>query len=33
MRTGMLAQKLGMTRLFDADGGHLPVSVLRVEEC
>jgi large subunit ribosomal protein L3 len=33
MRTGMLAQKLGMTRLFGADGGHLPVSVLRVEEC
>jgi large subunit ribosomal protein L3 len=33
MRTGMLAQKLGMTRLFDTDGGHLPVSVLRVEEC
>jgi large subunit ribosomal protein L3 len=33
MRTGMLAQKLGMTRLFDTDGSHLPVSVLRVEEC
>jgi large subunit ribosomal protein L3 len=33
MRTGILAQKLGMTRLFDDEGGHLPVSVLRVEEC
>jgi len=33
MRTGILAQKLGMTRLFDDDGGHVPVSVLRVDEC
>ena len=33
MRTGILAQKLGMTRLFDDDGSHLPVSVLRVDEC
>jgi large subunit ribosomal protein L3 len=33
MRTGILAQKLGMTRLFDLEGGHVPVSVLRVEDC
>ena len=33
MRTGILAEKLGMTRVFDADGGHVPVSVLRVEDC
>jgi large subunit ribosomal protein L3 len=33
MRTGILAQKLGMTRVFDVDGSHVPVSVLRVEEC
>jgi large subunit ribosomal protein L3 len=33
MRTGILAQKLGMTRLFDAEGGHVPVSVLRVQDC
>ena len=33
MRTGILAQKLGMTRLFDDDGGHVPVSVLRVDDC
>ena len=33
MRTGILAEKLGMTRVFDADGSHVPVSVLRVEDC
>jgi large subunit ribosomal protein L3 len=33
MRTGILAQKIGMTRLFDPEGGHVPVSVLRVDEC
>ncbi len=33
MRTGLLAEKLGMTRLFGADGGHVPVTVLRVEDC
>ena len=33
MRTGILAQKLGMTRLFDPEGSHVPVSVLRVEDC
>jgi large subunit ribosomal protein L3 len=33
MRTGILAQKLGMSRLFGADGSHVPVSVLRVAEC
>jgi large subunit ribosomal protein L3 len=33
MRTGILAQKLGMTRLFDEEGSHVPVSVLRVDEC
>jgi large subunit ribosomal protein L3 len=33
MRTGILAQKVGMTRLFDPDSGHVPVSVLRVDEC
>src|ERR687897_285425 len=33
MRTGILAQKLGMTRLFDPEGGHVPVSVLRVDDC
>ncbi|GAB4172133.1 MAG: 50S ribosomal protein L3 [Thalassobaculales bacterium] len=32
-RTGLIAQKLGMTRVFDAAGSHVPVTVLRVEEC
>ena len=33
MRTGLLAQKLGMTRIFAEDGNHVPVTVLRVEDC
>ena len=33
MRTGLLAQKLGMTRVFDGEGTHVPVTVLKVEGC
>jgi large subunit ribosomal protein L3 len=33
MRTGVLAEKLGMTRVFGDDGSHVPVSVLRVQDC
>lgn len=33
MRTGMIAQKLGMTRIFDDGGNHIPVTVLKVEGC
>jgi large subunit ribosomal protein L3 len=33
MRTGLIAQKLGMSRLFSGDGTHVPVSVLRVDGC
>jgi large subunit ribosomal protein L3 len=33
MRTGILAKKLGMTRVFAEDGSHVPVSVLRVDDC
>ena len=33
MRTGLLAEKLGMTRLFGEDGSHSPVTVLRVRDC
>jgi large subunit ribosomal protein L3 len=33
MRTGLLARKLGMTRIFTDDGNHLPVTVLCVENC
>jgi large subunit ribosomal protein L3 len=33
MRSGLIAQKVGMTRRFDDEGIHIPVTVLRVEEC
>ncbi len=33
MRTGLIAQKLGMTRIFTDDGNHVPVTVLRVDKC
>jgi large subunit ribosomal protein L3 len=33
MRTGLLARKLGMTRIFAEDGNHVPVTVLQVEDC
>jgi large subunit ribosomal protein L3 len=33
MRTGLIAQKLGMSRLFVTDATHVPVSVLRVDGC
>ncbi len=33
MRTGLIARKLGMTRVFTEDGVHLPVTVLAIEEC
>ncbi len=33
MRTGLIAQKLGMTRLFTEEGIHVPVTVLSVEKC
>ncbi len=31
MRTGVIAKKLGMTRLFQDDGRHVPVTVLAME--
>ncbi|MGH7076484.1 MAG: 50S ribosomal protein L3, partial [Acetobacteraceae bacterium] len=31
MRTGLLARKLGMTRLFRDDGAHVPVTVLSLD--
>jgi large subunit ribosomal protein L3 len=33
MRSGLIAQKLGMTRLFTEAGEHVPVTVLKVEDC
>ena len=33
MRSGLLARKLGMTRVFTEDGTDVPVTVLQVENC
>ena len=33
MRTGLIAQKLGMTRRFAEDGTHIPVTVLAIGGC
>ena len=32
-RTGLIAEKLGMSRIFNDAGEHVPVTVLRVDEC
>jgi large subunit ribosomal protein L3 len=33
MRTGLIAKKLGMTRVFTDDGNHVPVTVLEIDQC
>ena len=33
MRSGLIAKKLGMSRLFTEDGVHVPVTVLMVDAC
>ncbi len=33
MRSGVITQKLGMTRVFTDDGRHIPVTVLKVDNC
>jgi len=33
MRSGLIAQKLGMTRIFTDAGEHVPVTVLKVDNC
>ena len=32
MRSGLVAQKVGMTRVFNAAGNHVPVTVLQVDD-
>tara|TARA_Y100001934_G_C12359713_1_gene779985 strand:+ start:379 stop:1197 length:819 start_codon:yes stop_codon:yes gene_type:complete len=32
-RTGLIAEKIGMTSVFNDSGKHIPVTVLRVEDC
>ena len=32
MRCGVIARKLGMSRIFSEDGAHVPVTVLRIED-
>jgi len=33
MRTGVIAKKLGMTRIFAEDGAHVPVTILQLDGC
>ena len=33
MRSGVIAQKVGMTRIFTDAGEHVPVTVLKVDNC
>jgi len=33
MRTGLIARKEGMTRIFDEDGRTVPVTVLKIDNC
>jgi large subunit ribosomal protein L3 len=33
MRSGVIAQKVGMTRIFTDAGEHVPVTVLKVDQC
>ncbi|WP_419814076.1 50S ribosomal protein L3 [Glacieibacterium sp.] len=33
MRSGVIAKKMGMTRLFQSDGKHVPVTVMALEGC
>lgn len=32
-RTGLIATKLGMTRVFAEDGAHVPVTLLKLDQC
>ena len=33
MRSGIIAEKVGMTRLFTDEGVHIPVTILKVDNC
>ena len=33
MRTGLLAKKMGMTRIYNDNGDHIPVTVVQLEGC
>ena len=33
MRTGLIAKKIGMSRVFQNDGRNIPVTLLKVETC
>jgi len=33
MRTGLIAKKLGMSRIFDESGKHIPVTLLKIDNC
>ncbi len=33
MRSGLIAKKLGMSRVFSEDGAHIPVTVLQLDGC
>ncbi|MBP3615309.1 MAG: 50S ribosomal protein L3 [Alphaproteobacteria bacterium] len=33
MRTGLIAYKMGMTRVFDENNKHVPVTVLKIDNC
>jgi large subunit ribosomal protein L3 len=33
MRSGLVAQKIGMSRIFTDEGEHIPVTVLKVDNC
>ena len=33
MRSGLIAQKLGMTRMFTDSGEHVSVTVLKIDDC
>ena len=33
MRTGVIPKKVGMTRIFNAEGEHLPVTVMQLDNC